>query len=1360
MDMDILKDMEILTTIKAMELELNNIEVMGDEQFNANQCKNLLENFKKGLQEIEAIVGAHVHKLQPILEDLSRIIVKVKKVIKNCLGDWRKVILMQRSSQETFRELLLELQWFYNIIYEIFDERRLCQKMEVEGCNKFEPCGLKDVAKDERLLFQKLNNIVENVSNNSNAFKLINYIVEWQSCIHKFECGAEEFMAFPTNFPEPDYKEYSQKLQESMGMVVYVTTWLDFESITKIISFGSIEAKNILEKEAHILSRLNHPNIIKVFYCASKIHSNHRGEIIIGMEKGDMSLSKLLYENHHLQMSFLHKVDVMIQIANAMFYLHDMKVAHRDLKPQNVVIMNLEMEEIKKTGYIHVKLIDFGISKVEVNGDEKPTNQRIYETTRYMAPEARYPLNQLNPFKADVFSFGILCCDILTSIENEWDYKDSSIYVKKRLESLYKFNHRLQLLIKECLDIKNPSKRPSFLEIVKSLMEVKKQFFEDELTKNEKMISNNISFTKNLKRKLQDWTINFCKKFAKYKHTNNNEMNNKYKNISKDSSNIYDSNISKYFHKMKKDSNLESKFVELEKLLLKNHMVGIVGMAGIGKSTLVKAFKEYIDKKLSNKSMFLPNKNNNTKEFSFENTTLLHGTILWNLKNDYLMELSKTLQFLDNKCKAMNLEEGKQILIKKLQEKRLLIIFDDVLKHEDMKKVVDIAMLGIPRSKFIVISREWNILKKFISESGKIELSPLDESTSMKILLENIFKDGPFYMPHLYEFSTEISKACDGHSLSLEFVGSSLKGQTRLRVWEQTLHRLKRANIYVDGEDLLARLKPSFDDLGEEEKIIFLDLTCFFCKDTWLEDIHEGEIFQFYEDKFKNCKKIITTLKDKLFIKVDIFGMVTIHDLLRDMGRKISRKNCNEIRKWNESCTLFVDFESKDNSNIRGICFTSCQSHLKPYGSIKIELPYLCLLSFMACTNTNMLTSIIKQSNQLKWLKLYFFGLENTIILKYDIEIVSHLIHENYLKNLVILEIIGLTSLTSFSFDATSMKFLKTLSLNYCFQLISLNICKEKYTILNTLNLRGCSKLKDVTNILSTIKTLTYLDLQNCEDMEKIGDKVHLASSLILIDLTNCLNLYKVNKQFANLVSLKKLLLKDCSNLKKIHATFDGMTNLKILWFEGCEMLEDMPIGLKHLSSLQELSLRSCKKMEIKDDTFNTLTSLNCLDLSGCIKVETIHYGFANLVFLERLFLKDCTNLKKIHATFDGMTNLKILWFEGCEMLEDMPIGLKHLSSLQKLSLRSCKKMEIEDDTFNALTSLIYLDLSGCIKVETIHYGFTNFVCLERLFLKDCTNLKKIHATFDAMTNLNLLTFEGCEKLEDMPLGFKHLSSF
>lgn len=47
-----------------------------------------------------------------------------------------------------------------------------------------------------------------------------------------------------------------------------------------------------------------------------------------------------------------------------------------------------------------------------------------------------------------------------------------------------------------------------------------------------------------LRKKIQDWIINLSRKLAKYTYKSNNEVSNKYKNVSNNTSNIYDSNVS------------------------------------------------------------------------------------------------------------------------------------------------------------------------------------------------------------------------------------------------------------------------------------------------------------------------------------------------------------------------------------------------------------------------------------------------------------------------------------------------------------------------------------------------------------------------------------------------------------------------------------------------------------------------------------------------------------------------------------------------------------------------------------------------------------------------------------------------
>ena len=67
---------------------------------------------------------------------------------------------------------------------------------------------------------------------------------------------------------------------------------------------------------------------------------------------------------------------------------------------------------------IQVKLLDFGISKVEVKDYPEVPTGRCIGTCGYMAPEAMAnELSEVDALKADVFSFGMMCSDILSGKE-------------------------------------------------------------------------------------------------------------------------------------------------------------------------------------------------------------------------------------------------------------------------------------------------------------------------------------------------------------------------------------------------------------------------------------------------------------------------------------------------------------------------------------------------------------------------------------------------------------------------------------------------------------------------------------------------------------------------------------------------------------------------------------------------------------------------------------------------------------------------------------------------------------------------------------------------------------------------------
>ena len=240
---------------------------------NERQCRNLLCHFQKCLKVLQEIGSPYIDGFGPIWKQFYFIASKAKMVVDSCTkDDWHQEALLQNANKETFRELLLDLEDCANIVFKNFQNQQLItpEKMrELERCTSLLPAEISEVEEDQISLCERLVSDVKTLPIDSNNFKLAKYLLEMMECSRKVEGGELDNIQFPLDLPCPTFGDPPKSLgQTGLGGVnVYGTEWLGVRTATKTIDLDVVNTKDQLEKEASILAGLNHPNIIKFFYC-------------------------------------------------------------------------------------------------------------------------------------------------------------------------------------------------------------------------------------------------------------------------------------------------------------------------------------------------------------------------------------------------------------------------------------------------------------------------------------------------------------------------------------------------------------------------------------------------------------------------------------------------------------------------------------------------------------------------------------------------------------------------------------------------------------------------------------------------------------------------------------------------------------------------------------------------------------------------------------------------------------------------------------------------------------------------------------------------------------------------------------
>ena len=154
--------------------------------------------------------------------------------------------------------------------------------------------------------------------------------------------------------------------------------------------------RDALQREGRLLAHCNHPNLVQVFEM-----DVHEGRRFVVMEyvKG-LTLQQFVARRRP---NPRRAARLVIELAQAVAYLHDQGITHQDIKPQNVLIDSKGRP----------RLIDFGLAR-QNNAWCDDADGWIGGTAGYMSPEQANGLTALIGPRTDVFGLGGLLYHLLT----------------------------------------------------------------------------------------------------------------------------------------------------------------------------------------------------------------------------------------------------------------------------------------------------------------------------------------------------------------------------------------------------------------------------------------------------------------------------------------------------------------------------------------------------------------------------------------------------------------------------------------------------------------------------------------------------------------------------------------------------------------------------------------------------------------------------------------------------------------------------------------------------------------------------------------------------------------------------------
>ncbi|XP_018501484.2 disease resistance protein RPV1 [Pyrus x bretschneideri] len=777
---------------------------------------------------------------------------------------------------------------------------------------------------------------------------------------------------------------------------------------------------------------------------------------------------------------------------------------------------------------------------------------------------------------------------------------------------------------------------------------------------------------------------------------------------------------------------IESRIEQIESLLGIHSpdaciTVGIWGMDGIGKTTLVEALFHRHSSKFE-ASCFVKNVRKNSEQA------------------DGLDRLEKAL--LKEILEEEVLPRGSTRVQKRLSRTKVLIVLDDVSDSMQMKRLAGNRLRYGTGSRIIITSRDSRTLEQIVEDDKIYEVQGLKGDDALQLFCSRAFKNNSARRTDYKELAEKAVDYARSVPLALIVLGSLFFNCKRKQDWENEFNKLEQ----FPSESIQGVLRLSYDGLERHEKEIFLDLACFH------QGRHVDMVKRMLDVRGFFARAGIRFLIDMSLISTDSKQgreTIEIHGLLEEMGRTIVREQCIEdLGKRNR---LFTDEDvyhvlkyKRETSIVQAIRVNWSKIEEQPlkHANFKKMSNLIMLIVDHSGIFDYKFTDSLDLPDSLHY--LYWseypleslpskFSPENLVELHMPYSQVQKLWKEDQiLVNLQVIDLRDSIHLTEVPNLSQSLKIVE-IYLWGCKSLVEIPWYFQHLDKLTHLNLGGCSSLKYLPEMPGNIQ---YLDLQE-SGIKELPESVWSNENISYLSISRCKDLEKLPSNRCKLKVSGSFDLDQCTSLGEF---FELPMDISSLTLYGCERLVSLPTNICKLKYLEELDLFRCSKLENFPEILEPMEHLESLNLSGTA-VQELHSPFEFLPALKRIQLHGCKWLSSIPRSICKLKYLEELDLSWCSRLENFPEILEPMEHLESLNLSGTAIRQLHS-SIEFLTALKEFNLSGCQQLEVFPTSIYRLANLKRLCLYGCWALQKLPLTYTGFLSLEELDLRDSGILE------------